>query len=313
MLREIFAFLSTNNVGYIIWHFALWTILSALLGLGLGLGTFFFVRARGGYQLDRPWSRWLRVLVCILNVVVFTLACGYIGLFEGTWRGIQEFAQKSSLVAELNAQFGKVEALFFAGVYQTSALVANQPGIKPDDVVKALDQSLDAFAAGKEEIPVQDFQKRLDSISQESVRQVIGVVERKVVQLAPSLKNWAQVGTLRHGLEALGGTVLHDQAKKGLRSFGLDEYFAHILSGLPEEAARSGNANTISFQEMSAYLGRDGLMPLVLKAVHSFVRSHQLLGLLVMALMLALPILGFKLARIRLARTSEPEPAEMRP
>jgi hypothetical protein len=298
MLTDAFYWFTTNNWLGLSWHLALWTIAGALVGLALGISSFLFIRSRGGYRLGIERARWLRALVCSLNIAVFTLACGYMGLFEGGWRGIREMVKTSSLVSDFNAKFGEVEAMFFAGVYHACAIAQNNPQIKPEDAFQKIRVGVTSFVHGREEIHVLDLQRNMDAIGKEAINQVVGVVQLEVAALIPSLKESTQGAFFKRFLDELGHATLHDPAADGMRRIRLDIYLNQILSGMPAEAARSGNPETISFKEMSDYLAREGLMPWVLNAVRGMVRTHQLFALLAMLIALVLPLSGFMIARI---------------
>lgn len=297
MLRSLFSFLLANNLIELSWQLFLWTALGGAAGLLVGIGAFWAIRSLGGYRLEARGARWWRGLVCALDVLVLTVAGLYIGAFEGAWRGLEDTAGKSTLVQELNGKVGRVEAAFLAGIYHASALLRDQPQISPAEATRTVNDRLDAFLVGKEEIPVQDFQRQINNAGRQVIDQVAGVAEQRALAWLPALRGNLGQRLLRMGLGELGEGLLHEQARKGLRRIRLDAHLDRILATLPAEAAREGASDALSFPELAAPFQREGVMPWVLDAVRGFVRSHQLLAALLAAGALLVPVLGFRIAR----------------
>lgn len=297
MLKSLLSFLVSNNLIELSWQLFLWTVLGGAAGLLLGIGAFLAIRSSGGYRLEARGARWWRALVCVVDVLTLVVAGLYIGTFEGAWRGLEDTAAKSSLVRELNGKVGRVEAVFLAGIYHTSILLRDQPQLAPAEAARTVNERLDAFLAGKGEIPVQDFRRQIDSAGRQVVAQVAGVAEQRALAWIPALRGNLGQRLLRRGLDELGEALLHEQARRGMRRVGLDVHLGRILATMPAEATREGAPDALSFQELAAPFQREGVMPWILNAVRGFVRTHQLVAALLAAGVLLVPVLGFWIAR----------------
>jgi hypothetical protein len=302
MTKEILSWLIATDVLSLSWRLALWAVLGALIGIVIGLASFLFIRAKGGYRLDIRGAKWLRALVCTLNILGCAAACTYIGFFEGAWHGVKQTVNTHPLVAELRGEFGQMEAMLFAGVHHACVTVQLNPQIKPEEAKDQIQEGVKKFMAAQEEINAAELQQEMRTVGKAAISQVVDVVTALLSEAMPSLKEQTQGAILHRGLDLLGRVLVHDPSAKQLHNLGLDEYLDSILSGLPVEAARSGNTTTLSYQELSDYLGREGLVPWVLKAVHRFVWVHQLIALAAMGLLVSLFPLSFWIARKQIER-----------
>jgi hypothetical protein len=183
---------------------------------------------------------------------------------------------EGALVRDLVSSLGKVEAVLLAGAYHGAVGVRGHPGITPGEEARLIGEGVDAFISGRQEISVRDLRWQLDTIGGEVVDQAAVVVEDRVIQLLPFLAETGRRSLLHRVLAGLGRVLAKEPASAELRRLRLDGYLERLLSGLPEEAARRGTADGISFEELADYLGRMNLATWILDAVRCFLRAQEL-------------------------------------
>jgi hypothetical protein len=313
MLRSFLVFLVDNGLLAFSGHLLLWTVIGALSGLLLGVWAYRFLRSRGWYRLDVPAARWWRGLTCALILVLFVSGGTYIGMCEGTWRGVRTTLLEGSLARALVSSLGKVEAMLLVGAYHGAVGIEEHPGITPGEEARIIGEGVDAFLSGRQEISVRDLRRRLDTIGSEVVDQAAVVVEDRVLGLLPFLGESGRRPLLHRVLTGLGRVLAKEPVSAELGHLHLDGYLERLLSELPAEAARQGTVDEISFQELADYLGRMSLATWILDAVRGFLRTQQLLvGGVVMALLaLSVGVFGFTRAiHGRICRSRQGRPPE---
>jgi len=294
MVRSFFVFLVDNRLLELSGHLLLWPILGAVSGLLIGASAYGFLRSRGWYRLEVPGARWWRGLVCALILAVFLSGGTYIGVCEGIWRGVRATVLEGALVRDLVSSLGKVEAVLLVGAYHGAVGVREHPGITPAEEARLIGEGVDAFISGRQELSVRDLRWQLNTIGQEVVDQAAVVVEDRILGLLPYLGDSDRRPLLHRVLTGLGRVLAREPASAELRRLHLDRYLERLLSGLPEEAARRGTVDGISFDELADYLGRMSLATWILDAVRGFLRTQQLFaaGAAVAFLVLTLGVFG---------------------
>jgi len=299
MAKTLFLWLAQNLPLSACWSITGWTVFGLLVGAGLGLVTFLAVRAHGGYGLKRPHAKWWRGGVCALNLVVFSLACGYAGFWEGAWRTVRNFAETNPVVALANEEFGQLEALLFGGLHHACALALRAPHTSQEEALQTIRTGVERFAAGQEKMEVKVFREEMDTVGKVAVNRALGVVNVYAQCAMPELAKGVAGPLVQRLLVELGGSLAQRQTAKGLKRIRVEAYLDPILTGMTTEAARAATPGSLSYEELSRYLAREGLMPWLLRVARRMVRFHQNLAALAMVLTAALPILGFWAVRRR--------------
>jgi len=263
-----------------VWSAVRWGLAGLVAGLVFGLAAFFLLRALGAYRLDWQPAKWLRVIVCLLGVLAAMGSLGLIGAAEGVWRSLRQTVERSPALPKA-AEAG---TLLLAQLYVTGTT-----------------NSVSGFADGQWEINVTELQRRLDTISEATVKSVTQSMLDDAAQRWPALGGRGQpvlgwiVGELAQG-------IVRRKLRENLDRFGIATYWDNVLRSLPAAAARTGDPQTISREELSGLLAQHGLAPLLTGSLRSLVRSFQVQTAIVLALALVLPVAAFRIPDVILRR-----------
>ncbi|MHB9023593.1 MAG: hypothetical protein ACYC7E_05380 [Armatimonadota bacterium] len=295
MYQEVLKFITENHLPGLLWTTVGWTIFGSIAGLLLGLLVFFGIRRLGGYRLELPAAVWLRALVGVLTVIIALVCGGIFGFNEGVLRGVRRVVQEGAITERFVPQVGHSGALLLAGLYNIDILVnANNK----QEAQQQLEAKFKSFAAGDWELDVHELQRRVDNVPVTAANVALGAILENPSIRIPEIRNTPLGKVQRWLLVALEQGLIPDQAEGFAEEWGAKEirkFCANIYRGLPAEAAKSGNPNTIACTELSVYLGRQSLSGLVLPLTKAFVRGHQFSVLLFFLIILAVPVVGFQL------------------
>ncbi|MHB0999442.1 MAG: hypothetical protein ACYC27_09370 [Armatimonadota bacterium] len=297
MYREIFQFVLTNQLPGMIGIVVFWTVLGGLLGLLLGLLVFIKIRALGGYRLEWRYAVWLRVLTGVL-MVGCTIVCGtMIGFYDGVWRGVQKVAVQGDLGTQVMPRVDGYGAQFIAGVYSMCPSVDGTEN--PVITQKEMQQQMASFADGKWEIDVSQMQSRVSSIHKHTIDSAIQYLLHDSRIRYPEKKDTVSDKILYWFLQRIGEGMLPakvKEVKNTVQDSNMAKFTRKLLRDLPSEAAKNGNPQTIGYMDLSAYLARKSMQPLIIIPVRGFARTHQAGFGIFLLLTLVLPVAVFRLA-----------------
>ncbi|MHB9130356.1 MAG: hypothetical protein ACYDBB_04585 [Armatimonadota bacterium] len=310
MYQDTLKFVADNQLAGLLWIPLLWAILGGVVGLLLGLCSFFTIRALGGYRLEWKGATWLRVLVGVLTVAVAVICGGITGFQEGIWRAVQRVALQGKMSEQLQPQIGQYGAMLIAGVY----VGCPQGGKQCTE--EELKGKVKSFTTGAWELDVPEFNRRLLNTPANTANVLIESATKDTRLRCPELQDTKASRMALWFLGKLGESMLPGEAEEAHDSLvdnELGKLCRKIIREMPAEAAKHGDPNTISYAEVSAFIGRKGMVSAIIKPIRAMVRSQQYGNALFFLCTLALPVIGFRIAEHVRRRKTVTEPAATEP
>ncbi len=148
-----------------------------------------------------------------------------------------------------------------------------------------------------------EFRGRLSEMSSDLVRETLPQLKEDALDTYPVLRSRMGEALLdwflnRYGEELIGWAT----GGQGDDSGG-DSPVADFLEGLPEAAARTGNPDTLSHEELSGYAVERTVVSGILYGVKVMIRGNQIPLLLLWIPLPVLPILFFRFAHFLHSRS----------
>ena len=271
---------------------AKWAALGALLGIALAVFACIFFARLGWYDLNWRFARGLRWTIYSLTVLLSALFFGLVGFWHGAIKGGECLLTQSQLAAEVLPQLADAVAdgMACVQIYNLSGLASSAD----------LSLKLEEFRAGKWELNAPQFLEQFDALQPAAVADLGARLEASALEANPQLKGGVGEKKLHALLQGMGRAVAEKKISSELKKYDVDQLYSNLRKQLLREALKTGDPDTLSHAELSAFLLREGLAPGLLKPVRVFARSQQRLLVMVALLGLVLPPLGLRLLRNRL-------------
>lgn len=285
-----------------------WTFLGALLGVVLAVLACVLFSRLGWYDVRWRFTRGLRWTVFVLTLVLSAILFGLAGLWSGAIDGSERVLSRSQLATDV---FPKIAD----AIADAMAWVQVQPQFSGMTNEVELSSELDEFRARKWELHAAQFLQQLDSIKEDAITNLVAKVEQSAFERAPKLKGGLSETLLHQFLHGLGRLVVEKKVASELKGWGVDRIYHAILQDLETEAAKAGNPDTITRNEISALLVREGIVPGILKPIRSTARAQQLPLVAIAIMAMVVPPVCIRLARSRFGGTTQsaPTPPPARP
>lgn len=291
ILRE----LGRSQTGGLVLDLVKWTLLGALFGTLVAILACVVFSQMGWYDIRVRFARGLRWTVFTLTVLLSAILFALAGFWSGAISGSERVLSKSQLATDVFPKIADVIADGMAWIQ----VRATQPEILSTNEMTL---KLDAFRAGKWELHAVQFQTQLDEFRNDSIVDALNWLERTALERTPKLKGGLSEKLLHKFLHGLGRLLVEKKGNSQLKSWGADRVYSAIREQLIAEARKSGDADTISHREVSAFIVHQGIVPGIMKPIRTTARAQQLpligIGLMVMVV----PPLCVRLARSRFGR-----------
>ena len=281
-----------------------WTLLGAFVGVLLAVLACVLFSRLGWYQLEWRFARGLRWTIFTLSVVLSAVLFALVGFWSGAIAGTERVLLKSQLATDVFPKVGEAIADGMAWVQiRATANHTNQ------------ELKLDEFRAGQWELHAGQFLQQLDELKGDSITNALVWLEQSALEHTPQLKGGLGEKVLHEILNGLGRVLVEKKVTSELNNYGVDRIYFAVREQLKSEAGKSGNPQTIGRTEISVFLIRDGIVPGILKPVHSTARSQQLPLVAIALMALIVPAVCLRLARSRLGSkpVTSPVPPPIQP
>jgi hypothetical protein len=278
---------------------ALWGLLGAALGLGFSFATYRGFRRLHWYGATSPAGRWTQRSILGLSALLCSGLIGAAGLIEGVHRECPGVIVRSRIGTDALP----AAASLLAEAMVWIDLAAQQGGSLART---AGDPRLAEFRAGTWELDVQAFLGRIDTLRDESFRNILRQLEDMMLERSPGLKDGFTGRILHEAIHGLGPVLLDKKLSDELRHRGLDHLQEAVRTRLLAEAARAGDPATIGYRDLSGFVLRDGLVPAIVAPIRSFARQQQILCAVLAIFVCCVPAVAFRLSRPKPAQPSAP-------
>jgi len=284
-----------------IFDVAKWTLLGAFLGTILAILACLIFSRIGWYEMRWRFAGWLRWSIYVPMVIVSLILFGLAGFWSGVIRGTERVLTKSQLATDV---FPKIAGVVADGMAWVQ-IYATLPGAPNTNEVSL---KLDGFREGKWELHASQFLKQLDEFQEDKIQDAIARLEQTALERTPQLKGGIGEKLLHQLLSGLGRALAEKKVAGELKSWGADKVYLAIREQLTVKAAMAGNPETISREEISTFIVHDGIVPGIMKPVRATARSQQLPLVIIAVLVIVVPPVCIRLARILFGGAPPPEP-----
>jgi hypothetical protein len=305
LIRRILEELARSQAKEVLFELVLWSTLGAVAGILLAVGAYYAYRGVGWYQSQWKHARWVRRTAAVLTALVCAGLIGMAGFWHGVFCGSKQVLAKSQIATELLPVVGDAVA---EGVVVLDEMMTFENGLSPDAIQRALQsvefkEKVRSFRVGEREWDVTVFLGRMDRFGAEKLPQFVDETLDGLLNRYPSLKGGLGEQILRPVLTALVRRLVSDKLdplagvdKKLQKSNGIVIFNRQRLLA---EAARAGNPATISHRELSLFVIQGGLVPAILKPIHSMARTQQIIMIVLSILIVSIPAVVFRLTNKR--------------
>ena len=286
-------------------------LIGAALGLAAGIGVYKSFRRAGAWELNWKHAIWVQRFVLLLLPAGLCIS----GLLIGGAQSATRFASasmRSGALRENGLRHAGNACATLVMSLDCSVQSYLATGTLPSrSDPKSLEQ-MELFEAGKTELHVGEFLARLKLARDVSVQDIVssasaGISSKTGIQPGSAI---AKIG--ESFLSLLAGVIWNNVVNSKVDP-EIGAAITKCFDTLPQGAAVSGDFKTISHRELSDHIVENGIVAIVELPIRRFVRSYQIMIVLVAAVSLAAVVLGFKLARKHLAKQTEVQPAETVP
>jgi hypothetical protein len=288
--RKLVDVIVANHLGELGWAIAWRSTLGAVLGLGLGIGTFFAVRQLGGLAWNWEHARWVRALTGTAYGVTFAGALGWFGFWQGTLHGSERVIREGQLATDVLPIVGEAGSTLFAAIYVGGETTCEQ-GVPIDEQQAALLAArLDGYVANEWQMDVETLRSRLADVRGCVLALAVDEAKRQVYARYPGLEGNLGDDIVPWVLDRLAGYLAKSLAEK--------EQVAPIVATIArlDEAAADDGDPLLSHRELSDHVVTTAVVPLIMLPIEHVAQTQQRAGLLVMLGIVVLSIAAFQLA-----------------
>lgn len=284
-----------------------WTVFGAVGGLVLAIAAFWVLRRIGAYHWKWKHAKWLRGLTLALTLVLCPVLLGTAGFFQGVVRSTDYLLHESQFAREVLPKLGESGADCIAYFHLRIPPVTPADSASSDE---SADKELEAFRAGNWELNAAEFLGRVNRVTDKAVNETVSKLKQSALERYPAWKEGMGEKALTWFLDTFGESFLNKRVRQRMDRIGLEDRWRSLVDGLRPEAARAGDPNTISRKELSAYLVREGLIPVIEQPIRALARQQQAAMLILLCLVVIIPAGCFRLAELLRARNARRRTAE---
>jgi hypothetical protein len=286
-------------------HLFLWATLKGIavggiVGLVVGILCLFLANRLGLYRSAWRHERWVRWPFWILTVLLSGSFVAMAGFWQGAIRGSEIVLAESQFGTRLLPELGRLAA---------DGLAATQVWFSDNTHSRSnLAARLEAFHAGTWELNAPELVTQLGRVKMEMIDEFLPGLEAQALARFPQLQAEPARTLLRRAGAFLTSALIDPTLNDQVRRVGADRFALALRERLVSEAARAGNPETITQQELSRFLVRDGIIPALMAPIRSFCNSQRMLCLAGFGISIFAPPLVFRLTcgRKRPAATNAP-------
>lgn len=275
-----------------------WTLLGALFGVLVAVLACVVFSRMGWYDIRMRFARGLRWTVFTLIVLLSASLFGVAGFWSGAIQGSERVLSKSQLATGV---FPKIAEVIADGIAWVQ-IRATQP---ENAGTNEINLKLEEFRAGKWELHSAQFLTQLDELKEDAVTNALVRLEQSALERTPQLKGGLSEKLLHQLLSGLGRLLVEKKVSSELKGWGADRVYFAIREQLKIESGKSGNPDTLTRAELSAFLVREGIVPGIIKPIRTTARAQQLPLVAIAIMVLVVPPLCLRLARSRFGRPAQ--------
>lgn len=288
--------LGAEAIAQLVWTALFWALGGAITGLLAGYLSYRWFRRIGWYRAVSTTGRWLQGLAVFGSILITGLLFGLMAFAEGIQREIPGLLREGKLGRQtLPRLTGEAADKLFTLdlMLQTHGRMA-----RPE-----MDTRLDGFRNGRLELPAREFLQRFDTVRDSLVQDLAAHLETRLSErnsrLPPDLRDW-----LRRNIRRVGAAVGEKKFNAELEALGVAGVYRTLRQNLVQEAARTGNPQTIKRDELALLLVRDGLIPIVHAPIAAYVFQLQAVCLVIALAACLIPAVISRVFRSSSSRTT---------
>lgn len=309
--RQIVDEVIASNIGSLAWSAGWRSFVFGVIGLGLGLGLFFGLRARELFRLDWQHAKWVRAATGVLFAAAFVFVGSWWGFWQGVVHGSRDMIEHGSLGSEGLPIVGDAGSMMIASIYVASEQLDEQPSLD-DAQLTRLEQRVAAYTKGEWAMDTAELDARLARARAQTVGIASDLALREIHARYPELEGSLADELLPWALDKLGAKLSEkvvESAVQNETSAMIAEPLQDVFAGLDDAAAREGDDANLSHTELRAHIVEVGLIPMLNGPIEHVARGQQNTAWIGLALFVLVALGGFRLADHLIARRKNAAPS----
>lgn len=281
-----------------------WAVLCGFLGLLIAGPVYWILKRSGALHAEWKVAKLFRFLALVGLLIVFPIAFGYGGFFEGVLRATEHELTEGRVAKEIYPAVGGVGADYIGAVLLAS---------------ESADSSLAAFQTGQKEIVASTIPETLARVESEYLDEFAEEAKKRARETLPVLREGTGAQILDWFVDHCGEGLAQATVGEGDESDdggSVVRLFRDFIRGLPKAALLEGAPETLSHTELSRFIVEATLAKGTIQiVVKPFCRGHQVGALLIILGAVLAPIFVLRIPPLFirwLERRKKMEPEEER-
>lgn len=276
------------------WILVKWTLLGGMAGLAVAIGGYFLLKRLGAYDWQWRHARWFRWLTLAVMIPSCPVLGASVGFFQGVLRGAEYVLREGPLATRVFPVVGNAGAEILLCIH---VVVRKLPDAASRlELPELPKEELESFRNGRLELNVTELRGSVESAAHRSTDQFLASLHDRILEQYPALKGGLGEKALNLMITEVGRRFLVQKAQTQLTRVGLGYGAEGFFRDLAALAARQGDPNTVSRQELAAFFVEKVVVGGALLQVRAHVRSQQFLLLGIGAAVILIPVLVFRVA-----------------
>ncbi len=279
----------TNLGGSILFGGFKWAFACGILGLLIAIISCRVLRGSGAAAATQT-VKLLRLASFLLLLLVLPISFAYVGFFEGLLRASAHELSEGEFAQQYFPMIGSAGAdLVGTVLLMGDPTIASSPSNPGEKVVVTV-----AFQSGEREIIASQIPALIAAIDGDFVRGISQDIKQRTQEKFPGLNTGKGKQVLDWFMDNCSDALVRVALQEQLESKGLGsvlDLFGEMIRQLPGAAVREGNPETLSHQELSAFIVEATIAGGIVKfVIKPFCRVNQIGAVVPVLLAFLIPI-----------------------
>jgi hypothetical protein len=277
-----------------------WAALGMGGGLVLAVVAFWLLKRLGAYRWEWRYAGWFRALTCAAMVVICPILGGVAGVAEGVPRGSERVLRRGPLATDLLPAVGAACADVTLVVHVAARTVSAGERVGWRERLGSKWQlprrELERFRKGEEELNVTQFIEQLDRGAAHLSDFTTATLKEEIAARYAGLRGGTGEKLIGFIVPKVMDRLVRRELRDRTEHYGADQF----LNVLKADAARQGDPQTISYEQLGATFVEHLVVPALLTPIRVTARETEASMLVIGLIVVLLPVAVFRVAeRIR--------------
>ncbi len=281
----------------VIWNLIKWGILGVFLGVIAAIVVFFIFDKLDLYKKEFKYFKWLKIVITVLNFVLFIGLFASIGLGEAMIKTAESLSRQSYFLENIYPKIGEMGAEFFIGIYtMTPIFVSGESDYK--NIEEKYKSEIKEFKENGKEININELIDFIDKADKKILEKMIFELKKMMNDNFGEkyVENLKLGRTLNLIFDKFLIKVVQYKINNGTIKY--DRKIQRIISNIKDEGAKKGSVDYIDYEEMKSFLGKEMLDFVIVYPVKHILRIQQKMMILLIFIIIFAEIAGLKITYV---------------